>query len=141
DDARDRWGSAECKLGPSGSLRKPLPPIVLGGGRIALLRRAHAAAAGSAQQDALPRLEHHVFAVVHCGAIDADFSTRAGLPALHAGCRKAAALGHEDDADWRVRDHLELDLLPEPATIATRAAAVRAQLLPVHEQRAVALDQ
>ena len=40
---------------------------------------------------------------------------RAGLPALHAGGGEAAALGHEDDADGRVGDHLELDLLPEPA--------------------------
>src|SRR6185312_3085924 len=113
----------------------------LGRSRIALLRWPHAAATGRAERYALPLFQQNILAVVDLRAVDAHLAAGAGLAAVHAGSREAAALGHEDDAYGRVGDDLELDLLAEAAAEAARAAAARAQLLAVHEQRAVALDQ
>src|SRR6185436_16496085 len=78
---------------------------------------------------------------VDAHAIDQDLAPRAGLATVDPLSRKTTALGHEDDANGRVRDHLELDLLAQTTAVAASAAAIGAQALANNEQWTIALDQ
>src|SRR5206468_6824547 len=84
-------------------------PIALGHGRIALRRRAVAAAARRAHQNDVAALEHVLPAVVDRDAVDLYVAEPAVLAAREAGRLELRALGHERREDRRVRLALEAD--------------------------------
>ena len=110
-----------------------LAAVFVGGRGVALTRITDAATARRPEHDPLAFFEHHVLAVVDTHPVDPHLAPRAGLAAVDPLSWKAAALGHENDADGRLGGHLELDLLAETAAIATGAAAVRTQRLAYNE--------
>src|SRR5262249_40405068 len=101
--------------------------ISLSHGRIALRRRAVAAAARRAHQDDIAALEHVLLAVVDRDAVDLHVAEPTGLAAREAGRLELRPLGHERREDRRVRLALEADVLPEAAAEAPGAARARAQ--------------
>src|SRR5262245_58338417 len=113
--------------------------IALGHGRIALRRRAVAAAARRTHQDDVTAIEHVLPAVVDRDTVDLHVAEPAMLAAREAGRLELRALGHERREDRRIRLALEADVLPEAAAEAPAPARARSQALLVEEQGAVAL--
>src|SRR5206468_5812357 len=100
-------------------------PIALGHGRIALRRRAVAAAARRAHQNDVAALEHVLPAVVDRDAVDLYVAEPAVLAAREAGRLELRALGHERREDRRVRLALEADVLPGLASAPRIHASTR----------------
>src|SRR5918995_976149 len=62
-------------------------------------------------------------------AVDAQLARRARLAAFDAGGGEDGALRQEGDGDRRLAPALDQDLLPEPAPVPPRPAAVRPEPL------------